>query len=387
MVIDQLDKLMGVKAEVSENDMRAIVRAVRKQSKKMAKDVCGKVLDALQGLPFSPIVEKMHAVRRQEMWQVFEEVMARLGVAGGREMETLFNVMDQAVRCTSSSLAAFAQVKKTGGRIGIRVWHHDADALQDARTEGCLSLRKFSRDGFDITNHNMSPDELRLVYRLVNQVVAHFTGCRVTLARSWNLRDCLCGWFDGKPKVSQFVGRKRKFEVDLTGPKKVCQICRTDSTTTEWARRKGSRKDQRSRPEGSRCLSCHKMVEVLVEQRFFGKDIASEKLVWSSKKLRTHAARHRTAWLAHSDAERFRQHLQTERFPNAKKDIDIVVYKGYKYVKVPATTLFPPAGCLRQQQVSEEIFGQQRCAGGEAAADLFRNCYNSDSDLMEPLRE
>ena len=92
-----------------------------------------------------------------------------------------------------------------------------------------------------------------------SEVVAHFTGCRVTLARSWNLRDCLCGWFDGKPKVSQFVGRKRKFEVDLTGPKKVCQICRTDSTTTEWARRKGSRKDQRSRPEGSRCLSCHKM--------------------------------------------------------------------------------------------------------------------------------
>ena len=31
------------------------------------------------------------------MWQVFEEVMARLGVAGGREMETLFNVMDQAL--------------------------------------------------------------------------------------------------------------------------------------------------------------------------------------------------------------------------------------------------------------------------------------------------
>ena len=65
------------------------------------------------------------------------------------------------------------------------------------------------------------------------------------------------------------------------------------------------------------CIRCSKMllkpallrqlsieVEALVERRFFGQDIVSEKAVWSFKKLRTQAARE------HSDAERFRQQLQ-----------------------------------------------------------------------------
>ena len=72
-----------------------------------------------------------------------------------------------------------------------------------------------------------------------------------------------------------------------------------------------------------------------------------------------------------------------ERCSDAKKDVDIVVYKGTKYERVPATSLFPPPNCLRQQQLSEEVLAQRRFSDGTAAEELFRSCYNSDADLMQ----